>query len=236
VVAGHERSCLVGGHTPPFAAQLRRSRTVPGQSDPRGGLRRIRQATDYQAQIVPDRPPAQARPDRQRPSAACARIHEPSGSCAKRQRRPSSNWTWNIRRRSLRSIRPAPRSSDARPAASSHARRAALPAVSPRRGHRHSSRPPPSQARDHLRFIRPANLGVAKALKGRSSHLSFLPRSRRVTVAWAPPAPATRSTSATWLTSRRPWRELLSGITLPGGATAPADLLAREPQALLVRA
>jgi hypothetical protein len=38
------------------------------------------------------------------------------------------------------------------------------------------------------------------------------------------------------LTSRRPWRELLSGVTLPGGPTAPADLLAREPQALLVRA
>ena len=44
------------------------------------------------------------------------------------------------------------------------------------------------------------------------------------------------STSAARLTSRRPWRELLSGVTLPGGPTAPADLLAREPQALLVRA
>jgi hypothetical protein len=38
------------------------------------------------------------------------------------------------------------------------------------------------------------------------------------------------------LTSRRPWRELLSGVTLPGGPTAPADLLARESQALLARA
>ena len=33
-----------------------------------------------------------------------------------------------------------------------------------------------------------------------------------------------------------PWRELLSGVTLPGGPTAPADLLAREPQTLLGRA
>ena len=48
--------------------------------------------------------------------------------------------------------------------------------------------------------------------------------------------PAIRLTSTAWLTSRRPWRELLSGVTLPGGPTAPADLLAREPQALLLRA
>jgi hypothetical protein len=38
------------------------------------------------------------------------------------------------------------------------------------------------------------------------------------------------------LTSRRPWRELLSGVTLPGGPHRPADLLAREPQTLLERA
>jgi hypothetical protein len=44
------------------------------------------------------------------------------------------------------------------------------------------------------------------------------------------------STSAARLTSRRPWRELLSGVTLPGRPTAPADLLAREPQTLLGRA
>jgi hypothetical protein len=55
-------------------------------------------------------------------------------------------------------------------------------------------------------------------------------------VARAPPDPATRSTSAAWLTSSGPWREPLSGVTLPGGPTAPADLLAQEPQALLVRA
>jgi hypothetical protein len=54
-------------------------------------------------------------------------------------------------------------------------------------------------------------------------------------VARAPPARRPDLPSTAWLTSRRPWREL-SGVTLAGGPTAPADLLAREPQALLVRA
>jgi hypothetical protein len=45
-----------------------------------------------------------------------------------------------------------------------------------------------------------------------------------------------RSTSAAWLTSRQPLTEPLSGVTPPGGPTAPADLLAREPRALPVRA
>ena len=68
-------------------------------------LRRFRHATDYRTtENASDHPPDRLRhrsdPDRQRPSAVCASVHEPSGSCAKRQRRPSSNRTWNIRRRS----------------------------------------------------------------------------------------------------------------------------------------
>ena len=81
-----------------------------------------------------------------------------------------------------------------------------------------------------------SQLGVAKPLQGHSSHRRVLPRGRRVTVARAPPAPATRSTSVAWPVSLGPWRELLSGVTMPGGPTAPADQLAREPHALLVRA
>src|SRR5206468_10436030 len=49
-----------------------------------------------------------------------------------------------------RSIRPAPRSSSARPGPWPHARPAAPPAGSRRPGHRHSSAPRPDHAHGHL--------------------------------------------------------------------------------------